>query len=83
MSTPNTTSPEGFHLGAELARLADSEMANGSVPTLMNCVKLLVDGGTFYCHETPDVCAGFAALASPGQSKKGLATPWPFIDGHD
>lgn len=113
----NTASPEGFALGANLARFADAEiaglpcdkrcatcafrkgthLANGSVPTLMNALKCVIEGVVFRCHEHDAVCAGYAALAKTTAEQRavmaihseagfipvGASAPWDFIEGHD
>lgn len=59
---------------------------NGCAPTLMDALKCLLEGKTFFCHcgsaDAPHACAGYAAIvAADGDRSTPVRAPWSFTMG--
>ena len=60
---------------------------NGCEETLMDAIKCVMEGVSFYCHETKGgdkpLCAGWFQSQGELIGKPKLPTPWPFTDDKD
>jgi hypothetical protein len=53
---------------------------NGCVPTVMDALKCVMEGGRFLCHERDGACAGWAILRAAEPAAEPVEMPWMYSD---